>query len=405
MDKKKEQALESAKQMVVEVRNFNVESIFRRDGELGRFGFGHVVDEANHLVSLFQQLPLAILSQLPPRRLRAIAGIAETSIRYFNEAINFKVAKMKAPKDLKSAGNLYLVDNVQLPLRQGKEGGIGQLGKGLFLTYIQIDEAKRDFPNHDVEKGIWQAILDGKAESSDNVINHQNIVSGILRTYHEVHDTLLPQISYGILAGTDMATLERSIRDKVAEAGRLLAQVHDTAAEQGVFLQATHFKKEAFNHFIFSILWGIAVMAMGGMLGVYPFYIDKLFPVDLAALSELSDTAERFVFLTGMLSRMLVFFVLSFGLFFCVKNYMAHRHNAVVNRHRQKALETYRALVDGTSIPENADIVLAHAARCIYAPQNTGFARADKSENQMGTTEIIRHSSEGIRVARAVKGE
>jgi hypothetical protein len=54
-----------------------------------------------------------------------------------------------------------------------------------------------------------------------------------------------------------------------------------------------------------------------------------------------------------------------------------HRHNAVVNKHRQNALLTYRALVEAGSEGGTRDIVLTHAASCIFAPQDTGFTKSD----------------------------
>ena len=49
------------------------------------------------------------------------------------------------------------------------------------------------------------------------------------------------------------------------------------------------------------------------------------------------------------------------------------------NRHRQNALLTYRALVAAAGEHETEDIVLAHAAVCIFAPQETGYS-GSKSE-------------------------
>ena len=347
------------------------------------------------MLALFQRLPLTILDELPEHQLQNIRWVVEPCFTACQAAADFKLNER--PQSINHVRKVRLLDAMEIPPDHKSEGK--SFKKGAVLLQ---EEARDAFGGG--EK-LWQAIIDGKVDPMTNETKHESIVSQIQGAYEMAFRRIYPIVSYGVVARTDLAKLERAMGGKIAEADRLLRQTRETAAEQGVFLQASHFKGEANQHWWASFWWGLGVAVMAVALAAYPFCIDWLFPVDVAVLSALSGTAERFVFLTGMLSRMLVFFVLSFGLFFCVRNYTAHRHNTVVNRHRQKALETYRALVDGTNIPENADIVLAQAARCIYAPQSTGFMRADKSENQMGTAEIIRHSSEGIRAARAVKGE
>jgi hypothetical protein len=58
------------------------------------------------------------------------------------------------------------------------------------------------------------------------------------------------------------------------------------------------------------------------------------------------------------------------------RNYATHKHNVVVNRHRQNALLTYRSLVEASGEAGTENIVLAHAASCIFSPQETGFSNS-----------------------------
>ena len=59
------------------------------------------------------------------------------------------------------------------------------------------------------------------------------------------------------------------------------------------------------------------------------------------------------------------------------KNFLSHQHNAIVNKHRQNALMTFNALVTAGISKESKDIVLMHAAACIFAPQETGYAKSE----------------------------
>lgn len=73
-------------------------------------------------------------------------------------------------------------------------------------------------------------------------------------------------------------------------------------------------------------------------------------------------------------SKVLTFGVLSFLTYLFAKNFLNHKHNAIVNKHRQNALATYRALVEAAGSPNVADVVLTHASACIFSPQSTGYA-------------------------------
>jgi hypothetical protein len=78
-------------------------------------------------------------------------------------------------------------------------------------------------------------------------------------------------------------------------------------------------------------------------------------------------------------------------LIMAARNYATHKHNAVVNRHRQNALLTYRALVEAAAEGNTQDIVLAHAASCIFSPQDTGFAqvRGDGAPASKSVLELL----------------
>src|SRR5690606_5836175 len=91
-----------------------------------------------------------------------------------------------------------------------------------------------------------------------------------------------------------------------------------------------------------------------------------------------SSNAEMFQLIT---SKILIFTVLGYMLIMSARNYTTHKHNAVVNRHRQNALLTYQALVTAAEDTGTQDIVLAHAASCIFSPQETGFAHGRVEAN------------------------
>ena len=166
--------------------------------------------------------------------------------------------------------------------------------------------------------------------------------------------------------------LQRGLETSTKEANDLLAQIRKTAAEQGVSQQAAFFKQEADMHMADATDWKKKVWWTTCIL--FALAIGSIFLPIIPGMDAVDPWQLS-------LSKTLVFVVLGYALFFCAKNYAAHRHNAVVNRHRQNALMTYEALVKANKNPENADIVLTHAARFIYAPQDSGYTRGGNSDS------------------------
>jgi hypothetical protein len=71
------------------------------------------------------------------------------------------------------------------------------------------------------------------------------------------------------------------------------------------------------------------------------------------------------------------------------KNFLSHKHNSIVNKHRQNALMTYSALADAASSEEAKDIVLNHAASCIFSPQETGYIKNESAGNNKSIVELL----------------
>ena len=74
-------------------------------------------------------------------------------------------------------------------------------------------------------------------------------------------------------------------------------------------------------------------------------------------------------------------------LFLSAKNFLTHKHNAIVNKHRQNALVTFQALVDAAKDESCKDIILTHASSCIFSPQETGYSKG--GSNPSGSNRSI----------------
>lgn len=311
-----ERAAETRKSLE-RVQQFDVATL-PREAELGHaFSFKDAVIPASKAISLFRKLPLDFLDELPDTQL----------------------------KQLKSAADAFY----------------GNLG-----TVLSFD-SKQENP----------------------VAAHANILRTISSQHQDIFNQLHAQISYLASRQYDIGSLERDFHAAIqdakdraeqlhtdlagerTEAQRILADIRKVAAEQGVSQQAHYFASESDSHHTDAATWRNSTIASAGVLVAY---------------ATLSAFAHKLPWLTPTstyetiqlaISKILIFIVLAYVLLLSARNFLAHKHNAIVNKHRQNALLTFKALTDAAGAEHNRDIVLTHAAACIFSPQDTAYGKSN----------------------------
>lgn len=235
---------------------------------------------------------------------------------------------------------------------------------------------------------LFSEILLFKLAISDAAGQRENLLGRLSESYQPAFDVLFPLISYISAKTVDFASLESrgraAIRDIVDEKERVLGQLNETsaqasvvlkevreaAAEQGVTQMAKYFGDEATQHSANAGKWLIASAISAFVLVAYA--ISTLF------FAKIFSTLNGFESAQIIASKILLFVVLGYGVVQCVRNYSAHRHNYVTNKHRQNALMTYRTLAEAGNTPELRDAVLQHAAAAIYAPNDSGYLKSEE---------------------------
>jgi hypothetical protein len=253
---------------------------------------------------------------------------------------------------------------------------------------------------------VFKQILDFNAASGDAVGTRTNTLKNIQVRRDQLFDQLWQYVAYGVARITDTSLLEtqaratiQGIEDEAAklteqlnkaksDADTALSAIRAVASEQGVSQQAIYFKDEAQTQETLADKWLIYTYRFAAALG--GFAILSLFLHKIEWIKPTTN-GEMFQLIT---SKVLIFTVLGYMLIMAARNYTTHKHNAVVNRHRQNALLTYRALVTAAEGTGTQDIVLAHAASCIFSPQDTGFAHG-KGDIGTGSKSVLELLTKG----------
>lgn len=247
---------------------------------------------------------------------------------------------------------------------------------------------------------VFKQILDFNAASSEAAATRGNILTNIKARRDQVFDQLWQYVAYGVARITDTSLLEtqaratiQGIEDEAAkltqqltkansDAEHTLTAIRAVASEQGVSQQAIYFNNEAHAQEALADKWLKYTFIFASALSVFAILSLLLHKIEWI---KPTNYAEMFQLIS---SKVLIFAVLGYMLVMAAKNYTTHKHNAVVNRHRQNALLTYRALVTAAEDSGTQDIVLAHAASCIFSPQETGFAHG-KGDAGAGSKSVL----------------
>jgi hypothetical protein len=170
----------------------------------------------------------------------------------------------------------------------------------------------------------------------------------------------------------------RQTRDDAKSA---LSEVRSVAAEAGVATQAPYFGDEATRHENAAADWQKYTVLTAIGLGV--------FAAATVAWAFYWTPASNIQAVQIGLGKLLVFSTIATMLFLCSKTLMAHRHNAIVNKHRQNALLTFKVLADAGLSERARDIVLTHASGCIYSPQESGFGKSAPGGAGQSVVEVL----------------
>jgi hypothetical protein len=296
----------------------------------------------------------------------------------FGEAFNFRGAVPPAKRLIDFYKRLTTLALDDFPTEQ--------------LNQIQA-AANRDF-------ALFQTILNLDSKQGITPATRDQRINAIDQAYQPTFRELFPLVAFSLHRAADFQQLDRdaraalqAIKDrgdafaKEAEgiktaAASALEQAQKAAAEHGVTQQAIYFKEAATYHETEATVWEKTTGKWAVGLGAFAIVSMFLHKIPFLVPTTAYDTVQLAV------SKVLIFAVLSYMLYLAARNYLAHRHNAVINKHRQNALMTYTSIAAAAKESPSRDVILTHASACIFAPQSTGYG-GDGTGDGSGAKSIV----------------
>jgi hypothetical protein len=215
----------------------------------------------------------------------------------------------------------------------------------------------------------------------------KDIIARVKNSYDQVLDQLIIPLAFTATQATDFARIEREamgfhtrlkekvektevfIEKKQKEMTAALDAVKAVAAEAGVVSNAQIFEENSGSHSGLAQRWFKGTIAMTAITFVAA--------VGLFIESFIYQPQGVEAIIQHIIGKLIVLSVLSYGVFWCARNYRAHKHNQTLNKHRANALKTFKAFVSGSSDERIKDAVLLQASQACFLNRPTGYDSAE----------------------------
>lgn len=319
-----------AEESLVRMQHFEV-SALPRERELGsEVNFLGAVEPATRLVDLYKRLSITALDDLSQQGLQQVRDRANADYALLKQALDFKLASQSNPQATR--------DSIIQQLSQSYDPSFQTLHP--YIAYSLHRSA--DFQRLDADaRATLQSISDRAGK------------------------------------------VEAQLQEHEKEAQRVLTEIRSVAAEEGVTQQSAHFRAEADRHDTEAETWRTRTVNLAITLGIYAALSVFLHKIPFLTPASNYETIQLAI------SKILVFSVLAYMLFLSARNFLSHKHNAIVNRHRQNALMTHRALVEAASDHGIREAIMVQAASCIFSPQNTGYTGGASGGDNLSPKSVV----------------
>ncbi len=77
------------------------------------------------------------------------------------------------------------------------------------------------------------------------------------------------------------------------------------------------------------------------------------------------------------ITKIVILAVLFYAISICTKNFRAHKHNSILNKHRQNSLQTFEAFIAASNDEQTKNAVLLQTTQTIFSNQQTGYSSGE----------------------------
>lgn len=171
-------------------------------------------------------------------------------------------------------------------------------------------------------------------------------------------------------ARTQVSAAVTDARAQLEDLKKLTQLSKEEVQKAGVTRHANFFRIEAQRHEKASDWWLGAVIVLSASLAGLAF-------LNLSLVLDTPPPPTTAAALSQIAAKLLLFSVVASATIWCGRVYRSHKHNSVVNKHRENALSSFETFAASTDNPDTRNVVLVQATQSIFSPQHSGFSPTD----------------------------
>lgn len=191
----------------------------------------------------------------------------------------------------------------------------------------------------------------------------------------------------------DAENTKKQFNDLKQNVETLLSSLQDKAKEVSLHDYSNIFSKQSESHSNWNIkalggsqIWLIFTLILIGFFGYFIYNINGIYPIE--------PNANAAIITIEYLTRVLIVSFIIFLISFCAKQFNIQQHLAVVNKHRENTLNSYKLFIDslGDSNSEVKHALMMEVAKAIYDSGQTGYLGSnDKSDSSPSLIEMTKY--------------
>lgn len=215
----------------------------------------------------------------------------------------------------------------------------------------------------------------------------KNFIDGLNRYYDQYYQAAMPICTMGLLKLCEgLEEITDNAKKHLGDIKDLSSKAKQAAIKVGLEQHSEVFGEEADKHENLSSRWFKSIIGILAIIAIGSIIFIWCFP---------KSSADSAYIIQYSVNKVIILTTLFYILSICTKNYKAHKHNHILNKHRKNALDTFEIFSKAAgSDLQTKNAVLLEVTRTIFSHQQTGYLSVDgENDSQNKIIEIFRGTS------------
>ncbi len=233
--------------------------------------------------------------------------------------------------------------------------------------------------NYNVEQSQINASINNKDAIQKLIMDFSTCTTNVYSVYGKYISLLIFDKFENDIDISDINTSREKIFKIEDDTNKIFETIKDNMSEKTISIYKGLFQEQAKNFNKFSKCW---------MAGIFSTII-LLIVLIIWSFSKIG-TSDLFEIIKSSIPRVLIFSLLYYLLIWIGRNYNNQKHNAIIYKQKELALETFELFINSTRSDEVKDAILIQVSNAIFSTQSTGYLKGNVNPPALNILDIAK---------------